>query len=816
LKDGFFLMQGNLQSLRYTLRTLRESLGLTATILLTIALGIGATTAIFTVDYATLLASSPYPHPDRLVNVWSKIQGRRNFVSTGDLADWRRRATVFEQLETATPDNFNIATRDRPEYLEGMEATPGYNAMFGNPLFLGRNFLPEEGEPGKEHVVILTHRLWQHFGSNPKILGQPMQINGEIYTVVGVLAPGTSDRWGPESMVPLVFKPEQLNDHASRYWVVSARLRRGVTIQQAQAEMDAIAAQESKDFPKTNQGWGVVVEPFKNDFLPSATQRTLLLLLGAVGFLLLIACLNVANLLLAKTMTRQREVAIRSALGAGPSSIFAQFLIESLMLAILGGLLGIALGSFVLRGLVSAIPTDSLPPEADLRLNAPILLIMLAAATLAGVLFGCVPAWYASRLDPAGALKQGGRSGITVSRHRLRRFLVIAQFALALPLLTGAGMTIHSFWNLTHVDLGVRTDHLFGFYVDSPPIVKNSTQSSINAYYRQVLAAISAVPGVSHVSAMTYLPLDFLHDETPFSIAGQPEYSNPAFRPSADFETVTPDYFATFGIQIVRGRAFTDRDDISTAKVAMVNEAFVNRFLKDVDPLQQRVVLSQLISGQRKPGPVVERQIVGVFHTVKSRNSREDNPEIDTPFWQEAYSIAGIGVRTANDPAAMIKSVQLAVNALDPQAAFALTRTMDQVHDQVLANDRFSMILFGSFAGVGLVLAAVGIYGMMAFSVTQRSHEMAVRMALGATQNRVVILVVREGTVLACVGLGLGLIGAHFAGRAMQSVLFGVPVIDFSAIATTGMALLVAALLASYLPALRAATVETVRLLKSE
>jgi putative ABC transport system permease protein len=808
-------MQG-LRNLRYTLRTFGESPGLTATILLTIALGIGATTAIFTVDYATLLAPSPYPHPDRLVNVWSKIQGHRNFVSAGDLADWRRKTTVFEELESATPDNFNIVTQDQPEYFEGMEATPGYNAMFGNPLLLGRNFLPEEGEPGKDHVVILTHRLWEHLGANPKILGQTMRINGETDTVVGVLAPGTSDRWEPEAMVPLTFKPEELSDHSSRNFVVTARLKPGVTIQQAQAQMEAIATQEAKDFPASNQDWGAVVEPFKNDFLSDERQRLLWLLLGAVGFLLLIACLNVANLLLAKSMTRQREVAIRGALGAQPSAIFAQFLTESLTLAILGGLLGIAAGNVLLRSFVAAIPAASLPPEADLRLNLPILLIMLTAATVAGVLFGCVPAWYASRLNPADALNEGGRSGTGVGRHRLRRFLVIAEFAFALPLLAGAAMTIHSFWNLTHVDLGVRTDHVFGFYVDSPPLVKDSTQDSINAHYRRVLGAISAIPGVSHVPAMTYLPLDSLHAETPFSIAGQPDYANPAMRPTADFQTVTPDYFATFGIRVVRGRAFTGQDDISSIKVAMVNEAFVNRFLKGVDPLQQRVVMNQLISGLVKPGPMIERQIVGVFHTVKSRNSREDNPEIDTPFWQEAYSIAGIGVRTATDPAAMIRTVQSAVNAIDSQAGFALTRTMDQVHDQVLANDRFSVILFVSFAVLGLLLAAVGIYGVMAFSVTQRSREMAVRMALGATQNRVITLVVGEGTVLVCAGLGLGLIGAFLAGRAMQSVLFGVPEIDFSAVAATGLVLLLAALLACYLPALRAASVETMRFLRNE
>jgi predicted permease len=558
------------------------------------------------------------------------------------------------------------------------------------------------------------------------------------------------------------------------------------------------------------------VEPFKNDFLSNQRQRLLWLLLGAVGFLLLIACLNVANLLLAKSMTRQREVAIRGALGARPSSIFAQFLTESLTLAILGGLLGIAIGSFVLHELVASIPTDSLPPEADLRLNTPILLIMLAAATLAGVLFGCVPAWYASRLDPAEALKEGGRSGIGAGRQRFRRILVIAEFALALPLLAGAGMTIHSFWNLTHVDLGVRTDHVLGFYLDSVSLMKNPTQGNTNSYYRRALAAIAAVPGVSHASAMTYLPLDFLHSGRPFSIAGQAAYANPAMRPTADFQTVTPDYFATFRIRVARGRVFTDHDDQTSVKVAMVNEAFANRFLQGLDPLRQRLVQEQVVPNLDKPGPVVEWQIVGVFHDVKSRNAREDNPEIDTPFWQEAYPIGGIAVRTAQDPGTMIRSIQSAVTALDPQAAFTLTRTMDQVHDQVLANDRLALILFASFAVVGLLLATVGVYGVMAFSVTQRSHELALRMALGATRNRVMALVVREGAALACTGLGLGFAGAYFVGRALQSVLFGVPAIDSSAFGATGLLLLLAALLACYLPALRAASVEMMRLLKSE
>jgi putative ABC transport system permease protein len=376
--------------------------------------------------------------------------------------------------------------------------------------------------------VILTNRLWRQLGANPRIIGQTMQINGEPYTVVGVMASGTADRWDWKLMVPLVFTPEQLNNHDSREWlVVTGRLKPGVSIKQAQAEMDVLAAKEAKNYPKSNQGWGVLVEAFKNDFLPTERQRTLWLLLGAVGFVLLIACLNVANLLLAKGTARCREVAIRGALGARPTSIFVQFLAESLVLAILGGLLGVAAGSVMLRALVAATPPNSLPAEADLRLNFPVLLIMLTVAALAGVLFGCAPAWYASRLDPAAFLKEGGRLGMGLARHWLRRVMVVSEFALALPLLTGAGLAIHSLWNLTHIDLGVRTDHILGCYLDSVRLEKHPTPANVNSYYRRILDGIEAVPGVSHVCAMTYLPLDIFHAEMPFSVAGKPAYANP-------------------------------------------------------------------------------------------------------------------------------------------------------------------------------------------------------------------------------------------------------------------------------------------------
>lgn len=803
-----------LKNSRFGIRVLRKFPGFTAVAVLTLALGIGATTAIFTAAYATLLAPLPYPQPGRLVNVWSSLQGHRTWVSVGDFTDWKRQNAAFENLDALSTDDFNVATTQRPEFVQGVEVTPGYYRTLGARFFLGRNFLPEEAEPGKDRVVILTHQLWQRLGANPQILGRTLQINSEPYTVVGVFAPGVADRWDWKLAVPLVFTPEEQVDRDSHYLFVTGRLKPGVTIQQARDEMGALAETEAKNYPKSDQGWGVLVEPFKNDFLAADRRLTLWLLLGAVGFLLLIACVNVANLVLARGIVRQKEVAIRCSLGAKPGAVFAQFLTESLVLAIIGGLLGLAVGYAMLRGLVATLPLDTLPAEANLSLNVPVLLFMLAVTTIAGVLFGCAPAWHASRVDPAEVLKEGGHSGTNVGRRRLRRALVVAEFALALPLLTGAGLTIHSFWNLTHVDLGVHTDHLLVFYLEPPSLLKNPAQ--IDPYYHRILASINAVPGVSNAAAMTYLPLGGVHYEMPFTIAGRPAYANPSLRPSADLQEVTPDYFRTFGIRIVEGRAFTDADNRSSFRVAMVNDTFARRFLSGVDPLDERLVMEQVIPDAVQNGPAVAWQIVGVFHTVKSRGAREDNPEIATPFWQEATPIAGIGVRTAEDPAAMIKSIAAAVNDVDPQAALYEPRTMEQVHDEALANDRFTVILFASFAVIALLLAALGIHGVMAFSVAQRSHEIALRVALGATRNGVVALILKEGLGLACAGLSLGLIGAYLVGRAVRSILFDVGSIDSSTLVAAGLVLVSAAFLACYLPARRAAGVDPMVALRHE
>jgi putative ABC transport system permease protein len=397
----------------------------------------------------------------------------------------------------------------------------------------------------------------------------------------------------------------------------------------------------------------------------------------------------------------------------------------------------------------------------------------------------------------------------------LRQSLVIGEFALALTLLTGAGLAIHSFLNLLRVDLGLRTDHVLTFFLPVPES-RSKDPEKIIAYYRQILFRINAVPGVTSASAMTGLPLFGAGFGMPFTIVGKPAFSDPSMRPGAGFGMVTPDFFKTFGIRLVNGRVFNEQDTASSVKVAVVNEEFVKEFLKGTDPLQQRISVEQLIPGVTKLGPPVDWQIVGVYHDVRAGGLRQDRAEIEIPFWQIPWPNAGIGVRTANDPATMVKSIAAAVHSVDPDIALGEPRSMEEVRDLVLSNDRFTLILFVSFAVVALLLAALGVYGVMSFSVAQRSHEIALRMALGANRNRVVALIVREGLGLACIGLALGLVGAYFVGRGMQSTLYGVGKIDLSVFGLVALLLVIAAVIACLIPARRAASVEPMQALRAE
>ena len=807
-------MKTLLQNARYSFRLLRKNPGYTAVAALTLALGIGANTAIFSVIYAVLLAPMPYPNPDELVMVWSKIQGNNNSVAAGDYLDWKRQNKTFQDINAWSGANYNFATPDQPEQINGTAETPGFLRMTGNSFFLGRDFLTEEGELGKEHVVVLTHKLWEHLGSDRNIIGKPIKMNSEPYTVVGVLAAGQADRLQSQFVVPLAFKPEQIN-HDFHWLLVMGRMKTGVSLTQAQADMEVVTSRIAQDNPQSNKGWGASVEQLHNDFFPKEAKQTLWLLMGGVGFILLIACGNVANLVLAKGTTRLKEVAVRTSLGASRWQVFSQFLTESLVLAVLGGTLGIGLGAAVIRIMMARMPPYTLPSEADVTLNIPVLLFTLFATTIAGMLFGCAPAWQASRVDPNETLKEGGRSGTGAGRHRLRRSLVVGEFALALTLLAGAGLAIHSFWNLARVDPGFRTDHILTFSLPVPEKRLMQPEQMV-AYYKQLVEKIESLPGVIRAEAATGMPLLGTGFGMPFTIVGKP-FANPSDRPGAGFQMVTPGFFQTFAVQMAKGRAFTDQDTASSVRVAIVNETFVNRYLKGVDPLTQRILVEQLIPGVTKLGPPIEWQIVGVLRNIHNGGIRSDGfPEIDVPFAQSPWPQASMAVRTNSDPAEMSKSIAGAVHSVDPELALADVKTMDQIVSESLVGDRFTTALYVSFASVALLLAAIGIYGVMAFAVSQRTHEIGLRMALGASQDHVLGLILKEGVILAAIGLGVGLVGACFVGRAMRGLLYGVGTIDVAAFSVVAATLFAAALLACYLPANKASKVDPMVALRYE
>src|SRR6185369_6642816 len=508
--------------------------------------------------------------------------------------------------------SFNVATEDRPEQILGASCTPGFFAMRGLPLFLGRNFLPEEGEPGKNHVVIMSHNVWsKYFNSNRDLIGKDIRMNGESYTVVGVLPPGMHDRLTSQLWVPMTLTPEDIAG-ARNFMPVMARLKDGVTKDQAQAEMNGISAQLQNESPKTNANRGVSVEPLHLNFVTDSTRRNLWLLLGAVGFLLLIGCVNVANLLLARGTSRQKEIAVRAALGASRPRLFAQFLTESLVLAALGGALGVFLARTIIDAITLVMPPvgTMIPSEADIRLSVPVLLFTIGVTTVAGVLFGAAPAWQATRVDLNEILQLGGRSGGRGLKRNAFRVLVVAEFSLALTLLATGGLALRGFWNLNRIDLGIQTDNVLTFRLPVPDR-RLDGPDQIRSYYGQMLEKIQNLPGVTKAALTTGVPGRGSGNGTRFTIVGQPV--NPEGRLGTAVRMVSPEYVDTLGIQMVSGRNITPHDTANSVHVATVNEHFVKQYLAGADPLTQRISFAEFVPGAPRGKPI-EWQIVGVYH----------------------------------------------------------------------------------------------------------------------------------------------------------------------------------------------------------
>lgn len=800
---------------RFGVRLLHRNASFTAVVVVTLALGIAATTAIFSVVYGLFFAPLPYRQPDRLVMVWEYVNGVRTSASPKSYAAFKREAAVFADVNAWGGRTVNLATADRPEAVNAAVATPGFLAMlgYGYPLALGRSFREDEGEPGHDHVVVLTYEIWQQrFGGDPRIVGRQVRVDDEPYTVIGVLGKGPADRQQNKIWLPLALTDADRQSEAPRFYVM-ARLRDDVTIEQANAGMAALGARLERERSRPRDGWTIRVEAFRNDFVTPTTIRGVWLLFGAVVFVLLIACTNVANLLLARGTVRRRELAIRASLGASRWSIAGQLLIETLVLAITGGALGAILAFAIVKAVVALMPAFTLPSETEITLSVPVLLFALAACTLSGLVAGLVPAWQASRTNAADAMKEGGRT-IGDRRLGLRRALVVVEFALALTLLAGGGMAVHALVRLMTVDLGFRADHLTTFRV---PVSRDrlDTPDKTRAFYASLSEGIAAVPGVSDMSVSSGLPLS-RNFRRQFEVASA-RTIDPSARPWANVKLVTPSYHATFGIPIRQGRAFADTDRSGSRPVAIVNETFVAQFLSDASPVGQHVLMSPVTAGA--PGspdpPPVDWEIVGVqADTANAGLERPTAPEVFLPFGQDPWADALVTVRTPGGRAMPRAAIEEVVHRIDPTLPIANVQTIEQILSASMASDRFYTVFFAAFAAVALILAAVGIYGVMSFTVAQRTHEIGLRMALGGGKRQVIGQLLREGMMTAVAGTALGAVGAVFIGRMLQGAIYGIEPSNPLPFVVVAVVLVAAAFVACLVPARRAASVDPMVILR--
>ncbi len=810
--------------MRYGARMLLKNPGFTLIAVLTLALGIGANTAIFSVLNFVLLRPLEYADPDRLVMVWERNL-KKGFsespTSFANFVDFRDGVKSVE-LAAFTDANFNVTGGDQPQRVAGLRVSANLFSVLGtNPLY-GRWFAAHEDKPGSGHVLILSYGLWQRtFAGNANLVNQSVQLNGQSYTVVGIMPPNfkfppsfsaniagseetltNAELWVPLTTddVPLVREIRNLK--------MVGRLKPGVAPQQAQAEINSVASRLDKDFPDVNGGIESHVIPM-HEQVTGDISLALWVLMVAVALVLLIACANVANLLLAKATSRQKEIAIRTAIGATRSRILRQLLTESMLLGVLGGVLGLLFAIFGARALI-ALVTVNIPRLKDFSFDARTLLFTLGIALFTSLIFGLAPALDASKVNLNEALKEGGRSSSGgAARNKLRNALVIAEVALAVVLVTASGLMFRSFLQLQRVNPGFTPGNLVTLELELPEATYKVDQQQRN-FQQQLLQKVRAVPGVTNVATVDNLPFSGNAFNSSFMVEGRP-VPPVTERPRAYYRVVSPDYFSTMGIQMIRGNQFTDRDTAEVPGVAIINDVAAKKFWPGEEPIGKKIKRGR----PESKNPWVT--IVGIVSSGAQNSLRESaQPEIYTPYLQNTSRMFTLVARTSTDARTMAGSIRKEVWATDKDLPVSNMKLMDELISNSVAQPRFYVILLSVFAGLALVLAAVGVYGVMSYSVTLRTHDIGIRMALGALPMDIFKHVITQALLLALVGLGIGLALAVTSTRVLSSLLYGISATDPITLGATALVLLFVALLASYLPARRATKVDPMVTLRYE
>jgi putative ABC transport system permease protein len=815
------------RDLLYGGRMLRRSPAFTSIAVVTLALGIGANTAIFSIVNAVLLHPLPYPNPRQLVIAWETDSNRhitRGTAPPADFLDWRSQNQSFQGMAAYQSWFFSLTGSGDPEQVRGVRVSPGFFSMLGVKPQLGRRFRPDEEQPGHDRVVILSYQLWmQHFGGDPQIIGRTVTIDDELYAVVGVLPPrfnllgfGASlDLW-----MPLSFEPDEIRrDNPSL--IVFGRLKDGTSLAQANADLGTIAHRLSMEYPATNQGTGVRVVIMHDDIY-GPVGDPLLLLLGMVGLVLLIACANVANLMLSRSAGRQREVAVRLALGARRLRLIRQLLTESVLLALLGGACGLLLayGAFHLLPLILPGPgaPGGIPHEDWIGLNLPVLVFTIVIAILAAVIFGLAPAFQFSKPDLTESLKESGRSSSGGRQNRItRNFLVVVEVALSLILLIGAGTLVRGLQSIVNKNMGFNPKNVLSFQVSLP----NSRYSDVQAriFFQQAIERIRHLPGVESASAINYLPLTGWTDFANFDIDGRPS-PPPKDEFVAHYRVIDPQYFQTLQIPLLAGRYFTDADSGNSDGVAIINQALVKRYWPNQNPIGQRVRLHLVQSKAAPYRPTAGNQwitIVGVVGDLDDSRFGDVKPgELYLSFMQIPSHIMRVVLRTAGLPDLLAPPARQVVFSLDKNQPVTAMSSMEQLLSLSMSSQTLNAKLLTFFALLALALAAIGIYGVISYGVQQRTHEIGIRMALGAQPGDVVRLIVGQGARLAMIGMSVGLAGAYVVTTVLAGFMFGVKSVDLPSSAVAMVLLTIVSLSASYIPARRATRRDPLRALRYE